>query len=121
MVPDRNNEFIFNQIEYYFLANMFLNGIWLIVWTQDSAKAFIAGTVIIIALLYTCFYIMMLSCRTELTTFEAVIIRGGFSIYAGWVTAATSLNFIYVKKASDSPAWIVNEDENDDKFQPEKE
>ena len=116
MVPDRNNQFIFVQIEYLFLANMMLNGVWLIVFTQDTKRAFLLGFVIIIALLFTCIRIMMLSCRAEFNTFEAIVIRGGFSFYAGWVTAATALNFMYWQKQDND--LVPPEDE---KYQLEKE
>ena len=46
----------------------------------------------------------MLADRTKLNTFEAIIIRSGFSIYSGWVTAATTLNFLFVYKSQKSPS-----------------
>lgn len=46
--------------------------------------------------------------------FEAIVIRSGFSLYAGWVTAATVLNFFFVQKSWNNPS--LAEDGGDDNF-----
>ena len=109
MAPHRNDEFIYVQVGYWFLANMILNGLWLIVFVRDNKWTHLLSEVINLALLATCLRIMMLSCRAELTTFEAIIIRTGFSLYSGWVTAANVLNIFFVIKSWKSPS--VEDDE----------
>ena len=43
---------------------------------------------------------MGLSTHDSVNVYEWIGLRGGFSIYAGWVTAATILNAVYLLKAS---------------------
>jgi len=43
-------------------------------------------------------YIMMISTRTSVNWTEWISLRGGFSIYSGWVTAATILNATFMLK-----------------------
>ena len=45
----------------------------------------------IIGMLSTNLYIMMVACRNTVNIFKFIFLRGGFSIYSGWVTAATIL------------------------------
>ena len=51
-------------------------------------------------MLATNVYIMWLSTNDSVNVYEWIGIRGGFSIYSGWVTAATILNIAYLLKAS---------------------
>ena len=37
-------------------------------------------------------YIWMLANRTQVNVIEWILLRGGFSIYSGWVTAVVILN-----------------------------
>merc|ERR1711871_758414 len=39
-------------------------------------------------ILVTCLWIMMKSSSVDLNLFEGITLRGGFTIYAGWITAA---------------------------------
>ena len=103
MVPSRNNTFIVETVGYLFAANMILNGIWLIVFVQEKRSMFILAWFVNVGLLYTCVSIMMVSCRAELSMFEAIVIRSGFSIYSGWVTAAVVLNTFFVIKSWKHP------------------
>jgi hypothetical protein len=43
-------------------------------------------------------YIWMVANRTSVNITEGIAIRGGFSIYSGWVTAATILNLTFMLK-----------------------
>lgn len=43
-------------------------------------------------------YIMRESTETNVNISEWISLRGGFSIYAGWVTAATILNATFLLK-----------------------
>ena len=91
-VPNRNNQLIFGKIKYLFAINMVLNGSWLIVFMMNTPIGFIFATIIIALLDVTCLYIMMLANRAKLAEIEMVCIRVVFSVYSGWVTAATIIN-----------------------------
>ena len=58
----------------------------------------IAGLIDIVWMLATNIYIMMVSDRTTVNVTEWIGLRGGFSIYSGWVTAATILNATFLLK-----------------------
>jgi len=40
------------------------------------------------AILVTCLWIMIKSSNAKLTLFEGITLRGGFTLYSGWITAA---------------------------------
>jgi len=44
-------------------------------------------------MLASALYVMWVSTRTEVNGWEWTFIRAGFTIYSGWVTTATILNF----------------------------
>lgn len=95
-VPSRNNDLIFGSIGYLFAINMLLNGTWLIVWVYNTPTSMLGSTLIISALLSTGLVILQKTqYDANLNTFEIIILRGGFSIYFGWVTAANIMNIIY--------------------------
>ena len=75
---------------------MVLNGTWLPVFMLNTKTGFVIATIIIAALDGTCLYIMMLASRAKLEDIEMACIRAVFSIYSGWVTAATILNITVV-------------------------
>jgi len=50
-------------------------------------------------MLITQVYIMRLSTRNKVNTWEFITLRCGFSIYTGWVTAATILNATFLLKS----------------------
>ena len=95
-VPDRNDELIFGDIGYVFMANMLGNAAWLIMFQTNNVYGMIAALFDISGMLASNLYIMMCSTRTYVDIFELISLRGGFSIYSGWVTAATILNVTYV-------------------------
>ena len=95
-VPDRNDELIFEDIGYVFMANMMGNAAWLIMFQTNNLYGQIAALFDICGMLASNLYIMMQSTRTNVDIFELISLRGGFSIYSGWVTAATILNATYV-------------------------
>ena len=95
-VPDRNNELIFKKIGYFFFANMILNGAWLVIYQSYTGWGFVLGLIDISTLLATCVYIMRLSDSTsDINITEWISLRGGFSLYSGWVMAATIINVAY--------------------------
>ena len=94
----RNNELIFDDVGVWFSINMLINSIWLIIFQTGNVWGFLIGLFDIIAMLATDLYIMMRSTRAEVNIVEAIGLRGGFTIYSGWVTAATILNATFVLK-----------------------
>jgi hypothetical protein len=95
-VPARNNELIFDQIGYVFAANCILNASWLMIFQTGTMTGFIVSLIDMLALLVTCLFIMTRCTRYNVNTMEAISMRIGFSLYAGWVTSATLLNVSYV-------------------------
>merc|ERR1712127_698146 len=82
-VPDRNDELIFEDIGYVFMANMMGNAAWLIMFQTNNVYGMMAALVDIIYMLSSNLYIMMCSTRTYVDIFELISLRGGFSIYSG--------------------------------------
>ena len=98
-VQSRNNELIFDKIGWLFFANMILNGLWLLIFSKFSTFYYILGGIDIVALLATSVIIMMITSRAEkMNIVEFIGLNCGFSIYAGWLTAATILNFAIILK-----------------------
>ena len=90
-VPDRNDTLIFEDIGYNFFINIILNQLWIVIFSFSTLPAFILSLFEIIWLLSNTVFIMMKSLRTEVNIWEWISIRAGFSIYSGWLTAATIL------------------------------
>ena len=97
-VPNRNDQLIYNDIGYVFFVNMIINGVWLLIFQTYSGAGMILGLIDIAWMLATKIYIMMVSDRTSVNVTEWIGLRGGFSIYSGWVTAATILNATFLLK-----------------------
>ena len=95
LVPTRNNKLIFGDIKYVFAINMIGNGIWLVVFMTNGSVGFGFAALDIIAMLATQVYIMMKSTRAKVNAIEVISLRVGFTIYSGWVTAATILNISF--------------------------
>lgn len=99
MVPSRNNKLIYEQIGPWFTVNMIVNGLWLMVFQQNQVWGFAVGLIGLVVILATARYIMHLSTTATVDVWEWIGLRAGFSIYAGWVTAATILNATYLFKS----------------------
>ena len=97
-MPSRNDQLIYYDIGYVFFANMIINGLWLIIFQTFTGWGFALALLVIFAMLATNTYIMMVSDRTNVNITEWITLRGGFSIYSGWVTAATILNVTFMLK-----------------------
>lgn len=112
-VPNRNDELIYYDIGYLFAVNMIINGVWLVVYQIYTEWSLIAGVPIIGWLLSTGLYILMKSTRTSVSVTEWIGLRAGFSIYTGWVTAATILNVTFMLKnqgfVDPTIPWVTEE------------
>jgi len=97
-VPNRNDQLIYYDIGYVFFVNMIANGAWLLIFQTYSGVGFVIGLLDAFLMLSTNTYIWMMANRTEINVTEWIGLRAGFSIYSGWVTAATILNATFMLK-----------------------
>jgi len=105
----RNDDLIFNKIGIAYAANMFLNAMWLPIYQSNTGIGFFVAEIVIIFMLMTALWGMVVSGRMPVTPVELFTVRAPFSIYAGWLSAATILNSSYLlifmgMKDSGSPA-----------------
>lgn len=96
---NRNNDLIYNKIGYIYPVNLIFNGLWLVVFGQNAVWSFGVGLAVIIGMLVTQIYVMRLTTRNKVNTWEFITLRCGFTIYSGWVTAATILNVTFFLKS----------------------
>lgn len=75
-----------------FAANMLLNAAWLPVFMSNTLWGFIVSWVLIIGILLTDLSLMVIAGRNEVWWLEVFTIRLPFSLYSGWITAATIIN-----------------------------
>jgi hypothetical protein len=99
MVPERNDQLIFGDIGYHFFTNMMINSIWLVLFQTNTTWGFTVGLIDIIAMLTSNIFMMVQALNSSVNATEFISMRGGLSIYSGWVTAATILNASYMFKA----------------------
>jgi len=92
MVPSRNNQLIFKDINYFFAVSMILNGMWLLIFMANTKVAFVFAALDMAALMATNIYVMQKATNAKVNTIEFITLRVGFSVYAAWVTAAMILN-----------------------------
>ena len=97
-VPSRNNKLIFEDIGYLFFANMMIIPVWFVAFQQNTNWGFLLSLFIIMAMLATNTILWVKSFSQTVNWWEWVSMRVGFSMYSGWVTAATVLNgFLMLK------------------------
>jgi hypothetical protein len=108
-VPFRNNDLIFNQITFVFAFNCLVNSAWLPIFQSNTTWGFIVGLVFIAAILASDLYMMVVAGRAPVNWIEVITVRAPFSVYSGWVTAATILNMSYMLKSwgMSDPATIA--------------
>ena len=92
MVPGRNNDLIFNKLGYLPSLNYLLNSSWLFVFAWNLFGRYVLSNFIIIAMLVTSVQVMNIASSSKLTGMNFWGLRVGFSVYSGWLTAATILN-----------------------------
>ena len=100
-VTDRNDDLVYGDsgIGWLFFGNMIANGVWLFLFQQDTVWGFVISMIDIIAVFATNIIMMMRATSSSVNVVEWIGMRGGFSIYAGWVTAALILNATYMLKS----------------------
>lgn len=92
----KNDDMLFNKMNFIFVANMLMNSAWLPVFQSNSQWGFIVGWVLLVGIWMTNTAMMVISQRTESWWLEALLVRVPFSVYSGWVTCATVLNTVYM-------------------------
>jgi hypothetical protein len=106
MASTRNNDFIYNEIGWLWSINMVLNGCWLPIFQMNSTAGFICANVIILVMLATALLMAKYAVNAKLNWPEWIGFRLGMSIYAGWLSAATILNFsISLKVSGAADGW----------------
>jgi len=99
-VPSRNNNLIFGQIGFLFAINQFVQAIWLPIWINSKPVTFIFAGVINAIMLVTGLAILQYTMEAKLNTFECIFLRGGFSIYVGWLSAANIIGIAMILYSS---------------------
>lgn len=99
-VPNRNDDMIFNQMKWMPSINMFINGAWMYVFTTNTIAGFIISMFIIFIMLYTDLKCMVIAGKNKKTKFEYISVWVPWSLYSGWVSAATILNISFVLKSN---------------------
>jgi len=69
--------------------------LWLIIQGNDNKWAIAFSYFLMFVMLFTAFWIMQYANRAKLNIFEKILLRGGFSLYAGWMISATTLASIF--------------------------
>jgi len=77
-----------------------LNGAWLFLFQADTVATYWIAEIVILAMLASAIYILWLSLQERLSIWELIGLRCGFSVYCGWLTAASILGFANGGKAS---------------------
>ena len=92
-VPSRNDKLIFNDIGYIMTANMVANASFHVFNSFKNSWFYAFGLFgSIVFMLVTALYILYQSSKNEVDWFDLVGIRGTFSLYTGWLSAATILS-----------------------------
>ena len=93
---------------------MVINGLWLCLFMTDTTWGFALALIDIILMLVSNIWIMINTNTAKLNLVETISLREGFSIYAGWVTAALILNVATLLKslgmADPNIPWGFNEE-----------
>lgn len=95
LVKTRNNDLVFNQIGYLVAINFLSQVLWMSIQQENNKYAIGLAHFFMIVMLFTCFWIMQAANRAKLNWIEMVVIRGGFSLYAGWIISATVLSTVW--------------------------
>jgi len=95
LVKNRNDDLIYNKIGYLMALNLASMALWMSVQQSDDKYAIGMSYAFMICMLFTTFWIMQAANRAKLNMIEIVLIRVGFSLYAGWIISATVLSTVW--------------------------
>ena len=113
LVPDRNDELIFDKIGWLWAINMVANIFWVPLFQLNTATGFFLSQLVISVLLSTALLISKEVNAAELNWIETIGLKWGTSLYSGWLSVATILNTGFVLKGSgisedwDEGIWSV--------------
>eukprot|EP00038_Savillea_parva_P006449 m.163857 g.163857 ORF g.163857 m.163857 type:complete len:285 (+) comp12346_c0_seq1:55-909(+) len=96
-------ELLDEQMSWLFVASNMLNALWIVVFTQSNLVAIWFSCIILFVTLAVILSIMVrceLWQRPRDSWVEYVVVDAAFSIYAGWVTAASIVNASVALKGS---------------------
>lgn len=103
-IVDKNEDLLFKDINNVWIINMALHALWNITFLTDSGAGFYISLINIMAMLGTAYYLMSVSMRSSVNWIEFIGMRLGFSVYSGWLLAATIVNFSFALK------WTIESD-----------
>lgn len=96
----KNEAIIYGKVGYLYVINMLANAVWLCLFGQDNALAFGLAAIDIVIMYVTGMKILQISVSEKLNNWwERIFFRGGFSLYVGWLTAASILNVCFLLKS----------------------
>ena len=87
----KNEDLIFNQINVIFAVNMIANGTWFAFRGLNTEFSLWVKLLVIMLMFATDLYMQVVSNRASANWLEFLTMRIGFSIYGGWLIAATYL------------------------------
>jgi len=96
----RNENLLVNKIYWIMPVHFIGNGSWLFLFQSDTVATFWIAEVVIVLMLASALWILYCSCWARLSLWELIGLRIGFTIYCGWLTAATLLGAAIAGKAS---------------------
>ena len=94
----RNKESVTLWVDfgYLFAGSNLLNGVWIIVWVQNTDACVILAAILLLTLLAT---VMLMITRAQTWSrdrpggaLEFAVVDVAFSIYGGWLTVAAAVN-----------------------------
>ena len=91
-VENRNDNLIYNYLSWAWLINMATQVVWFPTFRSETGWGYVISSITIVIMLASALFAMVMSLRMQVNGWEWSFIRGGFSLYSGWLTAATILN-----------------------------
>ena len=92
-VVNRNDNLLYttNGIGYFWSVSVLAGAVWYLGYSLDTVWGYVLALAAISTMLVTAAIMMVKSMGQTVNLIEMVSMRGGFSLYAGWLTAATIL------------------------------
>merc|ERR1712176_1713233 len=99
---------IYYHMNLIFAVNLFMTAAWLPIYKTNTLWGFIVGWVLIMLQMMTGCALMTISDRSVVYWPEVFLVRLPFSLYTGWITAASILGTSQMPKSwgASDPASI---------------
>jgi hypothetical protein len=98
LVPQRSDELIYVYMNLIPAINIFLNASWFPFALTNTQWSWIVGTLVIMAMLVTSLAVMIMADQSEVWWPEVLLLRIPWSLYTGWLVAATTLSTSFMLK-----------------------